>query len=101
MRTIFPLRLFLLIFFTFTSLNIAIAADPPKRLSDVKRITITELQELQAGSEMVVIIDTRTPGQWQRATDKIPEAIRIDSQSALQKLKVEVPPDREIVTYCT
>ncbi|MEE4254050.1 MAG: rhodanese-like domain-containing protein [Desulfuromusa sp.] len=101
MRTIFSLRLFLLFFFIFTSLNIAIAADAPTRPDDVKRITITELQDLQAGGKRVVIIDTRTPGQWQNAKDKIPGAIRINSQGDLQKLKADIPPDAEIVTYCT
>jgi len=101
MRTAIPLSLFLSICFFFTSLSSAIAADIPKHLSDVVRITIPELQDLQAGGEMVIIVDTRTPGQWQRATDKIPGAIRIDSQSALQKLKAEVALDTEIVTYCT
>lgn len=101
MQIILPLRLFLLIFFIFASLSNAIAADIPKRSSDVKRITMTELQDLQAGNQRVVIIDTRTPGQWQQAADKIPGAIRIDSQSALQKLKTDIPLDTEIVTYCT
>ena len=96
-----PLRLFMLLFFVFTFTGNAIAADPPKHLSDVKRITITELQDLQAAGVMVVIVDTRTPGQWQHATDKIPGAIRIDSQSALQKLKGTLQPDTEIATYCT
>ncbi|WP_321392586.1 rhodanese-like domain-containing protein [uncultured Desulfuromusa sp.] len=62
---------------------------------------MTELQDLQAESKMVVIIDTRTPGQWKNAKDKIPGAIRINSQSDLQKLKADIPPDTEIVTYCT
>jgi len=101
MQKTIPVRLFIFLFFVFAVSSNALAADAPKRLSDVKRITITELQELQADNRMVVIIDTRTPGQWQRATDKIPGAIRIDSQGALQKLKVEVQPDTEIITYCT
>lgn len=96
-----PLRLFMLLFFLFTFSDNAIAADPPKRPNDVKRITLTELQDLQAESKMVVIIDTRTPGQWKNAKDKIPGAIRINSQRDLQKLKADIPPDTEIVTYCT
>lgn len=44
------------------------AAEVPKRLSDVQRITVSELQQLQK-QEPVVIIDTRAPGQWIRAKD--------------------------------
>ncbi|SEA57317.1 Rhodanese-like domain-containing protein [Desulfuromusa kysingii] len=101
MRTIFPIRLFLLFFFTFALLGNAIAIEIPERPGDVKRISMTEFQALLASNEIVIIIDTRTPGQWQQAADKIPGAIRIDSQSALQKFKAEVPPATEIVTYCT
>ena len=101
MLTTTLLRLGLITLFTLTFIGSAIAADIPKRPSDVKRITIAEFQTLQASGEPVVIIDTRAPGQWQRAADKIPGAIRVTSPNDLQKLKSEVPPDTEIVIYCT
>lgn len=101
MRTIWPLRLFLLLFFIFATFSDTMAADTPEHPRDVKRITVTELQDLQADNGIVVVIDTRTSGQWRQAADKIPGAIRIDSQRALQKLKENIPPDTEIVTYCT
>ncbi len=101
MLTITPARLILVTVFCLTFTCSAIAAEIPTRPADVQRITIAELQALQASHEPVIMVDTRTPGQWQRATDKIPGAIRIDSQSALKKLKAEVPPNTEIVTYCT
>jgi len=101
MLTTLSARLILVTVFCLTFTCSAIAAEIPTRPADVQRITIAELQVLQANHEPVVMIDTRTPGQWQRATDKIPGAIRVDSQNALQKLKAEVPPNTEIVPYCT
>ena len=101
MRAIFPLRLVLITLFSLIFISSAMAADIPKRPNDVQRITIADFQTLQASGKPVVIIDTRTPGQWQRAADKIPGAIRVTSNNELQKLKSEVPPDTEIVTYCT
>ena len=101
MLTTISARLTLATVFCLTMICGVIAAEIPTRPSDVQRITIAELQALQANHEPVILIDTRTPGQWQRAKDKIPGAIRVDSQNALQKLKAEVPSSTEIVTYCT
>ena len=71
-----------------------------KRLSDVERITVEQLQQLQA-REPVVIIDTRAPGQWIRATGKIPGAIRLATRDDLLTLRDKAGPDTAIVTYCT
>jgi len=96
-----PARLLLILVLCLTFITSAVAVETPKRPADVQRITIADLQVLQASGAPVVIIDTRTPGQWQRAKDKIPGAIRLTSNSDLQKLKEEVPADTEIVPYCT
>jgi len=101
MRATIFLRSAIISLFTLTFISSAMAADIPKRPNDVQRITIADFQTLQTSDKPVVIIDTRTPGQWQRATDKIPGAIRVTSNNELQQLKSEVPPDTEIVTYCT
>ncbi len=77
-----------------------VAAGIPKNIDDVPRITMTELQELQT-KESVLIIDTRAPGQWSQAKDKIPGAVRVANQEDLLKLKEEVAPNTPIVTYCT
>lgn len=98
--TIF-LRSVIITLFALTYIGSAMAADIPKRPSDIQRITIADFQALQASGKPVVIIDTRTPGQWQRSTDKIPGAIRVTSNNELQRLKDEVPADTEIVIYCT
>ena len=97
----FTLRFSLIIILTLTFLGTAVSADIPKSPREVQRITIAELQSLQTSGQTVVLIDTRTPGQWQQAKDKVPGAIRVTSRVELQKLKSEVPPDTEIVTYCT
>ena len=101
MQAIFFLRSAIISLFALSFISSPMAADIPKRPNDVQRITIADFQTLQASGKPVVIIDTRTPGQWQRAADKIPGAIRVTSNSELQQLKSEVPPDTEIITYCT
>lgn len=96
-----PARLSLMLVLCLTFISSSVAAETPKRPADVQRITITEFQALQASGVPVVIIDTRTPGQWQQASDKIPGAIRVTSRKELQQLQKDVPPGTEIVTYCT
>ena len=101
MSTFTPLRYLLIMILSLTFFGTATAADVPKRLGDVERITVADFQTLQSSGKTVVIIDTRSSGQWQRAKDKIPGATRVTSLEDLQKLKNEVPLDTEIVTYCT
>ena len=101
MRTTVRRYLFLLLLFTLTFAVNAIAAGIPKHSSDIQRITIAEVQTLQASGETVIIIDTRRPSQWQHAKDKIPGAIRVTTKIELQKLQSDASPDTEIVTYCT
>lgn len=101
MRTIKPLRFSLMAFLFLVFISTATAVDIPKRPADVQRITVAELQDLQASDKTVIVVDTRSASQWQRAKDKIPGAIRVTSNDELQELKKKVPPDTEIVTYCT
>lgn len=84
----------------FVCLNNSIAIEIPKRISDVKRITAAEVKELWQ-QEKVVVVDTRAPGQWLRAKDKAPGAIRVQSHQDLEQFKQEIPLDRAIVIYCT
>lgn len=81
-------------------IGVGYSADIPKRLSDVERITVEKTSQLMQKEE-VVIVDTRAPGQWVRAKDKMPGAIRIQNMGDLTRLKETVPSDRAIVTYCT
>ncbi|MDA3903998.1 MAG: rhodanese-like domain-containing protein [Desulfuromusa sp.] len=96
-----PARLSLILVLCLTFISSAVATEIPKRPADVQRITMTEFQDLQTSGVPIVIIDTRTPGQWQQASDKIPGAVRVTSRKELQQLQKDVPPDTEIVTYCT
>jgi 3-mercaptopyruvate sulfurtransferase SseA len=90
--------MFVLLF--FVCLGNSFAIDIPKRISDVKRITVAEVKQLQQ-QENIVIVDTRAPGQWIRAKDKAPGAKRVQSHDDLARFKLEVPRDKAIVTYCT
>lgn len=77
-----------------------IASELPTNPAQIERITVAELQTLQSQAS-VVFIDTRTTGQWQRATDKVPGAVRLTSQAELEQFKQTFQPDTPIVVYCT
>lgn len=66
----------------------------------IPRINVVDLRALQS-QQSVVFVDTRTPGQWQQAVDKIPGALRISSLAELDEFKRTVPTDTTVVTYCT
>lgn len=80
--------------------TLAAAVEVKVSIDDLKRITITQLKQLQQ-SEQVVIVDARSPAQWLRATEKIPGAIRLASYDEIAKFKEEFPVEQAIVIYCT
>jgi predicted sulfurtransferase len=82
------------------AVNPAFGADIPKKLSDVKRITVEETRQLMQ-KEDVLVIDTRAPGEWLRAKDKAAGAVRITTPDELSRLTAGIPRDKAIVTYCT
>lgn len=101
MPGILPRSYILIMIFLFLSTPICLAAhDAPSSADDIPRITIPELQRMQE-AETVVMIDTRTQGQWQQASDKIPGAMRVSSREDLLQLKNTLSADTAIVTYCT
>ncbi len=75
-------------------------ATVPDHPDQIPRINVVDLRALQS-QQSVIFVDTRTPGQWQQATDKIPAALRITSQTQLDEFKRTVPSDTAVVTYCT
>lgn len=77
-----------------------VLAGMPAHPDQVPRINVVDLRDMQ-GQQSVVFVDTRTPGQWQQAVDKIPGARRITSQAELDEFKRTVPTDTVVVTYCT
>ncbi|MFO7812247.1 MAG: hypothetical protein R6V21_04720 [Pelovirga sp.] len=78
----------------------AALAETPTHPDQVPRINVVDLRALQS-QQSVVFVDTRTPGQWQQAVDKIPGARRITSQAEFDEFKRTVPSDTVVVTYCT
>ena len=78
----------------------AVSATIPAHPDQVSRINVVDLLALQR-QQSVVFVDTRTPGQWQQAVDKIPGAQRITTQAELDEFKRTVPTDTVVVTYCT
>lgn len=81
------------------STSTALAAIPAHP-DQVPRINVVDLRALQS-QQSVVFVDTRTPGQWQQAVDKIPGALRITSQTEFDEFKRTVPTGTVVVTYCT
>lgn len=69
--------------------------------TQVSRITVEEVQTMLATGEEVVFIDTRNSGQWAKAKDKIPGALRLTNNRELADFSKEHPDSTAIVTYCT
>ena len=64
------------------------------------RITIPELRRLIDGGKAPVIVDVRSRAASQRDPRMIPGAIRMVLEEVGEKVE-ELPPDREIILYCT
>lgn len=95
-RLFIVVNVFILVFLIVT----AAVAELPTRPDQVPRVNIVEVRALQSQGT-VIFVDTRTAGQWQQARDKIPGAIRLTTQSDLERFKRDVPADTLVVTYCT
>lgn len=63
------------------------------------RITPQELQDRLEGDRPVVALDVRR-GSYERSDTKIVGAIRIHPDEVEDHIE-EVPPQAEIITYCT
>jgi rhodanese-related sulfurtransferase len=63
------------------------------------RISVNELRELMNGEERPVVLDVRSTLARQLDSRRLPGAIAvdIDAQAAL----LAVPPDRDVVIYCS
>jgi rhodanese-related sulfurtransferase len=64
------------------------------------RITPESIERRLASGEPVLFVDTRNPTAWERASRRLPGAIRIPADQVPNHLG-ELPHDRTIVTYCT
>ena len=65
------------------------------------RITVEEVKTMLDRGEQVLIIDTRSQGQWQSSGHKAEGAIRLENTTDIHNLVKNYPPDTPIVTYCT
>lgn len=96
------LRIFSVVFILslFVAVTATATVDKPAHPDQIPRVNVVDLRALQS-QQSVVFVDTRTAGQWQQATDKIPGALRITSQAELDEFKRTVPLDTTVVAYCT
>ncbi|MEW6731044.1 MAG: rhodanese-like domain-containing protein [Acidobacteriota bacterium] len=64
-------------------------------------ITAEELLAKMKKNEPVIILDTRTEGQYKASNLRIKGDIRINEEDELATKLKDVAPDRLIVAYCT
>lgn len=69
-------------------------------MSDVPRITVSELRKRMEAGEDFTPIDIRNPQAWAESDVMIPEARRITMDDLEQNLS-RIPKNKPIVTYCT
>lgn len=65
------------------------------------RIGMEQVKGMLDHGEKILFVDTRTPSEWQNASDKIPGAIRLTTTNDIVELTRNYPADTIIVTYCT
>lgn len=66
----------------------------------IARITVEELREKLDAGEDLVIVDLRHPLEFDEDPTVIPGAIRFSAKD-LEAPRLPIPPDREIVLYCS
>ena len=94
------LRLTVITLICFMLLPIQVlATEPPQTSDQVARISVTELLHLIA-EEPVVIVDARGKRAWNRAGNKIPGAIRLDTPEKIAAFAYSTDRRRAIVVYC-
>lgn len=69
-------------------------------MSDIPRITVTELKKRMDAGEEFTLIDVRNPAAWSQSDTALPEAMRISLDAWEQNL-ARIPKSRPIVSYCT
>lgn len=66
-----------------------------------ERITLDQVQSLQAGGEPVVLLDVRKDGAWAESEGKAAGAIRIPpDDAALRAAELALPRNAWLVAYC-
>jgi rhodanese-related sulfurtransferase len=65
----------------------------------MEKVTVGQAKEKFDTGE-AVFLDTRSVASWAESDRQIPGAIRVPPDEVAQHLQ-EIPPGREIITYCT
>ena len=76
--------------------------DRPEIGRRTERITIEEVQALEARGERVVLLDARKDKAWNESTEKARGAIRLPPDNAAQRAaELALPRQEWLVAYCT
>jgi len=94
-RLTFTFALATLLLLPFSS----VAANLPQTVDQIPRISVEELLELME-QEPVVVIDARITRAWNRAGNKIPGAIRLDTEEEITQFAETTAHQQAIVIYC-
>ena len=70
------------------------------RLLRMVRIRADELRELMRQEARPVVLDVRSPIARRLDPRRLPGAIAVDIESP-QTALIEVPPDRDVIVYCS
>ena len=65
----------------------------------VPRMTKEEVKAL-LGNPDVVIIDVRSPDDWNRSKEKIAGAVREDPEKEIKSWAMRYPKDKTLIFYC-
>lgn len=84
---------------TFVQPFRSIAADRPQTPDQILRISVEELLHMME-QESVVIVDARVTRAWNRAGNKIPGAIRLDTTDKIDLFSDTTDQRQAIVAYC-
>jgi rhodanese-related sulfurtransferase len=68
-----------------------------RNLTPVKRVSVAEVVRRRAS---MVIFDVRSHGYYEKGATRIPGSIRLEPNALHQHIEA-LPPDKEIVLYCT
>jgi rhodanese-related sulfurtransferase/glyoxylase-like metal-dependent hydrolase (beta-lactamase superfamily II) len=75
----------------------ALASGPPELIDRIERVTAAALAEQLAGSAPPMLVDVRSPGEWEH--DHITGSRNIPL-SRLNDSLAELPEDRDVVVHC-
>lgn len=96
-RLVFSLTLVLVLLLSL-SLPL-IATETPQTTDQIPRISVEGLLKLME-QESVVVVDARVTRAWNRAGNKIPDAIRLDTPGKIAHFADTTDYQQAILVYC-